>query len=254
MILISINKKKSSPKKLLNINWNQTLLNITDVDTAFNTFWQKVNPIINEFLPLKKVSNKEYKRKYKPWITKGLQISIKRRDRLLKQYIKAKNIIVKSATYTEYKKLRNEIVKLIQTSKNNFYANYFHVNNKNLRKIWSGIKSIINIRDQTSSPPTCIQQNDKLLTEPVDIANSFIKTYSSVADDILDKRKYEGDGNFRKFLPPSSINSIRIEKTNETEICNIINSLSPKNPLVQIVYPRMFYFTCRRNLHYPLQN
>ena len=119
-------------------------------------------------------------------------------------------------------------------------------------KIWSGIKSIINIKDQTSSSPTCIQQDNKLLTEPVDIANSFIKTYSSVADDILDKRKYQGDGNFKKFLPASSINTIRIDQTNETEICNIINSLSPKKSTGPNSIPSYILLYMQKELALPL--
>ena len=50
-------------------------------------------------------------------------------------------------------------------------------------------------------------EDGKIITDQKEIANSFAKTYSSVADRILNKRKYNGDGNFKKYLPPSTANS-----------------------------------------------
>ena len=38
---------------------------------------------MHKYIPLEKIYKKDYKRKYKPWITHGILTSMKRRDKLL---------------------------------------------------------------------------------------------------------------------------------------------------------------------------
>ena len=58
-------------------------------------------------MPKRKLSNEEFKQRYKPWVTFGLLNSMKRRDKLLKQYIRTKNCVRKQTIHNEYKILRN---------------------------------------------------------------------------------------------------------------------------------------------------
>ena len=83
---------------------------------------------------------------YKPWISKGILISINRKNKLYNKYIKCKNNELKIGIFNEYKTLKNQINKLIRLGKKTHYANYFKENNNNLRKIWDGIKEIVNIK------------------------------------------------------------------------------------------------------------
>ena len=56
---------------LLEVDWDQTLqTNNDDPNFSFENFYQKVNGIIDNHLPLKKISKKELKQQFKPWITK----------------------------------------------------------------------------------------------------------------------------------------------------------------------------------------
>ena len=45
----------------------------------------KYGSIMDKYIPLKKITNKEYKRRYKPWISKGILKSIIRKNNLLKK-------------------------------------------------------------------------------------------------------------------------------------------------------------------------
>ena len=178
-------------------------------------------------MPLEKITNKEYKRKFKPWITTGLINCMKRRDKLLRQYINAKNTTVKLALKSEYKLLRNQIVELTKMSKNNFYKKYFSTNNDNLKKVWTGIKSLINIKSKNNNIPSSILEDGEIITDQKKIANSFAKTYSSVAEKILNKRKYNGDGNFKKYLPAPTPNSMRVDPVDAKEVCFTIATFNP---------------------------
>ena len=40
----------------------------SDVNNSFNKFMNKANKVIDKHFPYKKLSNKEFKNTYKPWI------------------------------------------------------------------------------------------------------------------------------------------------------------------------------------------
>ena len=100
-------------------------------------------------MPLIKLTSKDHKRWYKPWITNGILTSMRKRDKIFHKYIKTNNSPKKLILHTEYKNLRNQIVNLIKLNKQNFYKNYFTDNNSNLCKIWHGIKQIINVKNKS---------------------------------------------------------------------------------------------------------
>jgi hypothetical protein len=151
---------------------------------------------------------------------------MKRRDRLLHKYIRTKDTLGKHAAYNEYKLLRNQVLDLTRDSKKLFYQNYFSDNNNNLRKIWQGIKEVINIKSTSHDVPSCITLNDKNITEPKEISNAFNEYYSNIAQNILEKQKYSGDGNFIKFLSAPHERSLFLSDTGPDEVKNLINSFN----------------------------
>ena len=116
---------------------------------------------------------------------------MKQRDPLFKLYIRLKNHERKEDAHLQYRKLRNEITELTKISKKLFYKNYFEENNKNLRKIWQGIKQIINVKSKHSDIPTSITVDNKQVTNTKDISNTFNNYFSNIAENILKDRKWE---------------------------------------------------------------
>ena len=60
------------------------------------------------------------------------------------------------------------------------------------KKIWLGIKEIINIKSENYEVPTCMQVDNNNIIDSKKIYNSFNGYVTNIADDILNKRKYEG--------------------------------------------------------------
>ena len=60
--------------------------------------------------------------------------------------------------------------------------------------------------------------NDKNITNPNEIANSFNQYFTSIADDILKKRKYEGHKSFHEYLLNSTNQSFLIYDCDNDEI------------------------------------
>ena len=117
------------------VDWN-TVTNTNDVDTAFNTFYDKLITIIDKHVPLKKMSKNKVKWLTKPWITKCLRTSIKNKNKLYKLYLKTKNHYYLS----KFKSFRNKLKHLLLISKKNYYNNYFRLRKDNIKDVWKGIK------------------------------------------------------------------------------------------------------------------
>ena len=105
-------------------------------------------------MPWKKLNKKEMRLQGKPWIANGIFTSIKRRDKLLHKYIKAKDPTRKELLHTEYKALRNRITYIISISKKNHYQHFFTENYNNIKKTWAGIKGVINIKNINKNQPS----------------------------------------------------------------------------------------------------
>ena len=81
-------------------------------------------------------------------------------------------------------------------------------------------------------------ENNDLVTDPTDVSNSFNKYYSSIAESILNKRNFVGDGNFMKYMPDPLPNSIFLEKVDADEVEKLIKVLTQTRELHLSVFHR----------------
>lgn len=62
----------------LSINWDASLaLDKNDVNHSVNEFMNEMNGLLDRHMPLKKITKKEFKRRFKPWITNDILTKIK---------------------------------------------------------------------------------------------------------------------------------------------------------------------------------
>ena len=145
------------------------------------------------------------------------------KNKIFRKYIRCKDKSKKADIYDYYKILRNNLNNSLHFSKKSFYERYFTRNKNNLQKVWKGIKEIVNIKDKNFDEPCCIQKKDETLSEPKDIANEFNTYFTSIADDILKSKKYEGNKSFRDYLDVPLVNSFVLYDCHENEISTLIS-------------------------------
>ncbi len=176
----------------ININWMDVISpQKMDSNYSLEKLLENSLDIVNKHMPLKKMSKKDLKLEAKPWITPGIITSIKRRDSLLREYIKCPEGDNKNNLHVQYKVLRNRIVALMRLSKNNHLRNYFSNNSDNIKKTWQGIKSIISIRETSHNLPT-MSVNNINESDPTKIANGFNSYFSTIAEKLQNLfRKYQ---------------------------------------------------------------
>ena len=99
-----------------------------NADNSTRMYLDKINMLLDTYVPLKRINRYKMKFKSKPWITLGLQKSISVKNKLLKNFINKKGPILKEEFHTNYKKYRNLLSTLMKKSKQAYYDKYFERN------------------------------------------------------------------------------------------------------------------------------
>ena len=68
----------------MNIDWLNIINEVYDTEISYQGFYNKLEEILNLMLPYRKQSQKNIRLEDRPWITKGLLISMKTQDSLAK--------------------------------------------------------------------------------------------------------------------------------------------------------------------------
>ena len=119
--------------------------------------------------PVKKMNKKDLKLHEKPWINPKIQRLMKYRDKLLRKLNKK---CTENGEYL-YKKFRNRVVSELRSSRIKYYNFYFIEHKSNMKMLWSGIRSIINIKNKKMFNISQLVQNGKVAQDPKQIAQIF---------------------------------------------------------------------------------
>ena len=160
------------------LDWNSISSDYMDASTKFDIFYDQISQFINSHVPRRKLSKREIKLSTKPWITKPILAKIRYRDKLYSKIIRCKhsnpNLIYL------HKKFRNSVAKDVKASKSDYFDNYILCNKNNIKKIWPGIRSIINIRKVKADYIPSILESGKTVDNPCAIANIFNNFFVNV--------------------------------------------------------------------------
>ena len=114
-----------------------------NTNSKFDLFYDQIDSVYKVLVPYKRLSKKEVKIASKAWISKEIFAKMKYRDKLYSKLFKSKQ--PNPNLHYLYKKFRNRVVKDLKDSKTSYFNQYFSLNQHNMQKLWSGIRSISNV-------------------------------------------------------------------------------------------------------------
>ena len=130
-----------------------------DANKAFLFFHWQMNCLLDKYMPWKKLSKKEYKRKYKPWINDTVLSKIRDKNKKFDKFVRCKDPLMRENLKKDFRTVQNEITTLIRNNKKEYYSKYFTENKAKANKIWQGINEIVNVKSKVvNSPQGQIQQ------------------------------------------------------------------------------------------------
>ena len=93
-------------------DWRETLSHCHDPNELFHSFNSTISNTINKHIPLIRLTRKQRKIKSKPWLTHGIKVSIRVKNKLLKKFLRTKSTNVQN----RLKLYRNKLKHLIKLS------------------------------------------------------------------------------------------------------------------------------------------
>ena len=105
-------------------------------------YLSKIYSLLDTHAPFNKLNKKVLKFLTKPWITQGLQNTIKKKNSIYSKFVKCKNKIMKEFHHNNYKNYRNLLSTLLKRAKQKYFTDFFNENIKDKKKTWKGIKTL----------------------------------------------------------------------------------------------------------------
>jgi len=208
--------------KMASTDWDQICEpGSTDVNVSYNNFLNYFSSSYDECLPCRNVKIKIRRSGYKPWITTGINKSIRRKNNLYKSWLVKRTDLA----LTKYKLFRNKLTTVIRAAEKGYYQTRFEEAKSNSRKTWGLIKDILSNKTNNSDPVKVLKVNDCTVTNQKNIADQFNEFFVNVGPNLAKKIPLVS-GNFLDYVQHKRApESFYIEPTDTVEITSIVNGL-----------------------------
>lgn len=200
--------------------WDDVLSSV-DSNVSTGLFINKLNNMISDVTITKKISSKN--RRLKPWISAGLLVSIKTRDRLKKECtINHNNILL----INKYKAYRNILTKVIKKAKYSYYRKLAQQNLKDPKKIWNIIKEATNEQRSRSEINNLLDSENREITDKQKITEEFNKYFSNVGKQLAERIGLNNAAQINKRLKRTRfVDSFFLNPVSEKELKKHIMTL-----------------------------
>ena len=198
----------------------EEIYSLSGPDDIFKLFLGKNNPSLVNCFTRKNKTMRNSQRCI--WYDRELALLSRKKDRLYKIYFQKKTPKTKEKCH----KLRNFYFHMVTQKKKEHMQRQFQKHQNNIRKIWQLMKNLLG-KARNKFYSTSSNCNDVLMSEPVEIANSFNDHFSTIAKKLIDKLP-SSPNKFTDYLPPPNSSSMFMSPSNIIEIKRLINQLKPK--------------------------
>ena len=201
-----------------------------NANQGFNVFQKRIDECINKFLPYKTVKFKRYKHKIRPWITAGILISIKKRDKMYKQL---KETDPNSNLYDSYKcnlqTYSNIIKKLLRNAKFSYYNNMFLKYKNDSRKSWTLINTLIGNCSSKKKITNIFTVNGVNVSNESAIAENFNSFFSDIGRRQADSIPTFPNNHFANYLNNPASSEFVFQPINESDVLKVLSNFKSKS-------------------------
>jgi hypothetical protein len=163
------------------VDWTSVVVG-QDPNKLFDSFSAEYNKHFEDCFPLK-ISKHSSRKPKTPWITKGLLVSVRKKNKLYKKYLGNPTLQCE----LHYKRYKNKLNHLIRNAKKTYYDNKFDRAKSDLKETWKLINEVINTKSKKSSLPSSFKSNGTVITDPLEIANGFCKYFTNIGSSLASR-------------------------------------------------------------------
>ena len=205
--------------KLESVDWS-SLKDFDEPNTSYNRFLELYSGIYNGCFPLKRVTRKQRRFK-KPWLTKALLKSIKRKNDLYKKYLRVPSMVNASL----YKTYKNKLNHTLRLAKRLYYEKKLQDVKSNTHATWKILNEVVNRKKSKPQVNTVFRSDNLEISDPIEVANRFSSYFSSIGPNLA--RKIQPPPcSHKDFLSGAFRESIFFNPTTKDEIITIAQSFA----------------------------
>lgn len=200
--------------------WKDLFL-IEDVNTATGLFTAKILSVVKQNTQIKTFSKRN--QPLKPWITKSVVRSIKKRDRLHKRARLSPDDKTLTDKYIKYRIVCNNIIKRL---KRDYYRNKLLKNQGNIKETWKIMKEVCNFNKTKTTSKDLLAIGD----EPTQSLNQVNSYFTSVGGMLANETLFkinttESELSVLARTPNPPVNSMSMVPTDPDEVKAVISGL-----------------------------
>ena len=200
---------------LFTANYTTNQINVEDL---FNRFHSLIIQIIDTHAPVVKYSRKQKRLHQKPWITKGLLVSIKKKQKMRKSH----HINGSSCEKYLYKLYSNLLNRLKRLAKRLYYHYQVNACEDNPKKTWDILRSLL----PNKSISSALSINGEIVSDPAAILEKFNSHFSNIGQSLVTSITNDSHINdFHSYLKSPCSSSIYLHPTSPQEITTLIYNL-----------------------------
>ena len=215
-------------KKLFieNLNNESALLmenDLTEVNSSYAIFSTNYINLFNKYFPYVRQSQRSFKSK--PFITSGIKVSIKARNKLYNKYLNNKNEL----TEATWKRFRNKTHTIISRAREQYYNHLLQSHHNSSRQLWKTFGKILNKNKSNQRKISSLNINGNNVCDPQSVTDSFNNFFSQIGDNLAQKFSGNNNTDYKKFLGSPANQSMYLYKINQKEIRDAIHNIKSSN-------------------------
>ena len=164
------------------------------INESYNCFIDKYQKLFNFCFPYKKLSRK--KSKHKKWITRGLLVSIRHKNRLYKKYLDKPNNETRRVAYRRYS---NKLTNILRLSEKHYYTQLLLKEKTSSHNLWKVYRQLMGKKSrETNSAIEKVISKNRMLTDKLGISNEFNNYFCKIGENL--SKSIPENENYRKYL------------------------------------------------------
>ena len=209
---------------LQDVNWAD-VASATEPNEAYRLFMVKFKHAIDMHCPLSKskVSNCA---KDKPWLTKGIIKSCRRKNRLYYKFVNCRTL----ENERKYKMYKNKLLAIIKRSEKMYYNQLLLSHKDNIKSTWKVLNDIIGKGNSVSSRPTYfVDELNRKIENVKDVADGFNNFFVNIGPNLAKSiGKCKMKRGVLDYMGAKVQESLFLSPVSENEVLNIVSELKSK--------------------------
>ena len=220
--VIKPNSITACKEDLKQVDWNE-IYDCNEPTKSYTLFLNKFLKTYENHFPIRTIKENVKKKLGKPWITKGIITSTRKKNKLYRKFLRKPNI----NNELRYKRYKNKLNHVLRIAKKKYYSEKFEDSKNDITSTWKTINELLNKTKTRSKLPTSFSvNNEEQVDEPKQIANKFNDYFVNVGPSLA--KKFDQDENdHREYLNGNFPNSMFLSHITPSEIEGIIANINP---------------------------